>query len=634
MSFNFQVLGSTSAGSSPSLLLHTDQDGIRCPLYLFEAPDGLARAALEHRWLRPSRGSLKAIFGAKHRSLNGACGLLFRSRQDGGFPVHIMGPVGAASRLQALEHIMAWKHPQACITEVTASHTPVYQDEHVSVEALLEHGSSPADPSPGSSPASCEATAAPTLARQVQQPTRIALYVRDWTHNNGGRFLRHDDATLTASRQRVAAWRVTMLERQVAFIVCVDHKGASIATTKALVAWITRSDPSRTTVWHLTQGSYSMMQSDLPNVAHRSVSEHDQPGVPWFPTLTSQLLETDATFLSASLSPVDVAPAPSSCLTLGRSAAAVTTEASLETVSDDGQKGYEHMVNNSNTRDVRVTFLGTGSAEPSKHRGGSCIWLTNHDKGDIVLDVGEGSLAQMRHIIGTEGTRLALLRLRLVFVSHKHADHCVGLLELLEERCACFPELGQPLIIAPSSVTAWLSRSMGAGWEDAPAGCFTPQQANQSPAIMSDILMHTGIHELRLISVIHCHDSWGIKLAGPGWSLGYSGDTRPCTRLVDAFRGVQVLIHEATFESELQSHADKKRHSTIDEAVAMAHQAHAKYLIATHFSQRYPTAPKLAAATQLRNLEAAAAFDGLSFTWSQLPELMQEFGLKHHEEAG
>ena len=50
----------------------------------------------------------------------------------------------------------------------------------------------------------------------------------------------------------------------------------------------------------------------------------------------------------------------------------------------------------------------------------------------------------------------------------------------------------------------------------------------------------------------HCADAWGLALAHrAGWSLVYSGDTRPCARLQAAGRGCTLLIHEATFEPGL-----------------------------------------------------------------------------------
>ena len=135
--------------------------------------------------------------------------------------------------------------------------------------------------------------------------------------------------------------------------------------------------------------------------------------------------------------------------------------------------------------------------------------------------------------------------------------------------------------------------------------------------------------ELAMVPVIHCYDSWAVVIRAMGWSIAYSGDTRPCTvrarslrhgfgmvctlcatvrdpvrqaRVEDTrhvtvwlsvqvfaqqARGVELVIHEATFEAELQSHADSKRHSTVDEAMGIATMAQAQYLIATHFSQRY-----------------------------------------------
>ena len=38
-----------------------------------------------------------------------------------------------------------------------------------------------------------------------------------------------------------------------------------------------------------------------------------------------------------------------------------------------------------------------------------------------------------------------------------------------------------------------------------------------------------------------------------GWSVAYSGDTRPCAALERAAAGVTLLIHEATFEPALHA---------------------------------------------------------------------------------
>jgi hypothetical protein len=73
----------------------------------------------------------------------------------------------------------------------------------------------------------------------------------------------------------------------------------------------------------------------------------------------------------------------------------------------------------------------------------------------------------------------------------------------------------------------------------------------------------------------------------------YSGDTRPCARLVEMGQGATVLIHEATFADCKAEEALKKKHSTVSEAISVAQQMNAQRLILTHFSQRYPSTPPL-----------------------------------------
>ncbi len=52
----------------------------------------------------------------------------------------------------------------------------------------------------------------------------------------------------------------------------------------------------------------------------------------------------------------------------------------------------------------------------------------------------------------------------------------------------------------------------------------------------------------------HCADAWGVVLrARAGWSVAYSGDTRPCPALQRAASGMSLLIHEATFEPALHA---------------------------------------------------------------------------------
>lgn len=83
---------------------------------------------------------------------------------------------------------------------------------------------------------------------------------------------------------------------------------------------------------------------------------------------------------------------------------------------------------------ILITTLGTGSALPSKYRNvsGTLLHLP-HEQGFVLFDAGEGTYGQLCRKFGKDVDRI-LRELRVVFLSHLHGDHHMGMTRLLLER--------------------------------------------------------------------------------------------------------------------------------------------------------------------------------------------------------
>ena len=164
--------------------------------------------------------------------------------------------------------------------------------------------------------------------------------------------------------------------------------------------------------------------------------------------------------------------------------------------------------------------------------------------------------------------------LQLVWISHMHADHHLGLLALLERRTALAP--GRPLLVVGlHALLGWLraaATALHTPLEFRYAHCATaPRDAGVAAA-----LRRLRIDEMRVAPAEHCSDAWAVALQhADGWSLTYSGDTRPCESVVQLGRSMRptcrLLLHECTFDDsgEMAREALARRHSTLSEALGV-----------------------------------------------------------------
>lgn len=282
--------------------------------------------------------------------------------------------------------------------------------------------------------------------------------------------------------------------------------------------------------------------------------------------------------------------------------------------------------------ELAVTFLGTGAAVPSKYRNVTGILVDMPATGSaLLMDCGEGSLGQLVRRLGRDKTDEVLRRLGMVWVSHIHADHHVGLPSLLAARTRLLGADCEPiLVVGPRplrrALTAYATlEPMRFRYVEAAA--TAPLLEGQAPppddvqAAVAAAVAKLGLSRFESVRVVHCAHSYGLIMestAGAGWKVAFSGDTRPCPALVEAAKGATLFIHEATFDDSMEEEAIAKKHCTTKEAVESGNAAGAYRTVLTHFSQRYPKVPVI---DENFGSSVGIAFDLMTVRLTDLPRL-------------
>ena len=267
-----------------------------------------------------------------------------------------------------------------------------------------------------------------------------------------------------------------------------------------------------------------------------------------------------------------------------------------------------------------VTFLGTSSAITTRYRNGSGILLHSGDDSYVLLDCAEGTLGQIYRCFGSDLGDHVIRNLTFVFISHFHVDHHLGLLRILHRRSQLLENHdGGQLILSSVPVLRWLllynRNCEKIAYRPLSSQLFVSHNSYRKRIRELD---QFGLTSLRTVPVIHTNDSYGVVLQHKqGWKLVYSGDTRPCGKLVKAGKNATLLIHEATFTQDLEDKAKIFKHSTMDEAMQVSRDMGAKFTILTHFSARYD----LTSLAIPRGDNTGIAFDCMTVTLRDLHTL-------------
>lgn len=271
---------------------------------------------------------------------------------------------------------------------------------------------------------------------------------------------------------------------------------------------------------------------------------------------------------------------------------------------------------------MRLVFLGTSGGLPTPARSLTSIALMR--EGEMILfDCGEGAQTQIMR------KGLGFGRLTKIFISHIHGDHISGLMGLLMTMSLL--ERTEPIdLYGPLEIGAYfksLERDIN----------FRTKFKLNIREITTGVFVREDDYHIEAVKIPHSIPCFGFALQekvragrfnlekarelgvpeGPVFGKLQKGETvtledgrkispadvlgkpRPGRRIVSltdtmfnppiaAFcRGADLLIHEATFASDMEEEARLKKHSTAAQAATIAKDAGVKKLVLTHISARY-----------------------------------------------
>jgi ribonuclease Z len=269
--------------------------------------------------------------------------------------------------------------------------------------------------------------------------------------------------------------------------------------------------------------------------------------------------------------------------------------------------------------DLSVVFLGTGGAVPSARRSTASLLIARGGE-RLLVDCGEGTQRQMQRSIG-------LVQVDEIYLTHFHADHFLGLPGLL--KTYDLTEREAPLTVygprGLEDLFKTLQRIIGrlrfklslvelepGDWiplEGAELRCFPVQHGVRALgyALVEDerpgrfdpeVAKALGVREGPQFAALQR----GEQIDGPrgtvrpeqvmgesrpGRRLAITGDTAPCEATVEAARGAELLVHDASFAEEEAQRAADTGHSTVVQAASVAREAGVKMLALVHISSRY-----------------------------------------------
>ena len=306
---------------------------------------------------------------------------------------------------------------------------------------------------------------------------------------------------------------------------------------------------------------------------------------------------------------------------------------------------------------------------PTAQRAPSAL-LMRRGGDKLLFDCGEGTQRQMLR------SSVGLIELEEIFLTHFHADHFLGLPGML--KTYDLTERERPLTIYGPRGLRDLIQSLGRviGRVGYKLDLIELEAGDAIPCNGGEIRSFPVEHSVRAFGYavveadrpgrfdLEAAKRLGVKegpdfaalqrgesvdgssgsvepgeVVGeprPGRTIVITGDTAPCRATVEAARGADLLIHDASFAEEEAQRAAETGHSTVGQAAAVAREAEVKFLALVHISSRYHVGTVLDEAKEVfEPVVAPKDFDlsELPFPERGAPQLVQN-GARDRDESG
>ena len=304
-----------------------------------------------------------------------------------------------------------------------------------------------------------------------------------------------------------------------------------------------------------------------------------------------------------------------------------------------------------------VCLPGTGGMMPLENRWLTCCWM-EYQGTALLIDCGEGTQIALKKA----GCKLG--RLRLLLLTHYHADHVAGLPGLLLSIGNCGktdlltiagPKGLRQLISAAAVIAPVLPYPVELvelepgervdGWEGLSVTCgemshwiaclgyrvsiarkpvFSPEKAQ---ALEIPPRLYHALHEgnpVVLADGREIRPEQVIDRPRPPLVVSYCTDTLPVDQIAELARDADLMIAEGMYgDDAMGGKVQEKGHMLFSDAARLARRAGARKLWLTHYSPALTDPEACIWAARSVFPESTAAYDGIRMT----------LGAKHREKA-